>query len=194
MEYIQGDINTLMGQDLRLQNGTFDFVFHRMLVAGITDWPAYVQNCFKLLRPGGYVEFQDNPFRWYDIDSRDISREWQWLDIMKACAARKGVDLTAPERMSAYLHEAGFVDVNEKAFIWSRSGEPWETYPDSNEIGEYSVRELRFTAAAMLAKLMQDSGEYGEAEVQAQREALLRDNDMAKGGHSKLLVVCGRKP
>lgn len=56
VEFIQGDIHALAGTDARLALGSADFVFNRMLICGITDWPLYMQKVLSLLRPSGWAE------------------------------------------------------------------------------------------------------------------------------------------
>ena len=54
IEFIQGDVFDLTATDSdeRLQNGTFDYVFSRALMGGITDWERYVKLCVSLAKPG----------------------------------------------------------------------------------------------------------------------------------------------
>ena len=54
IEYIQGDVFDLTGTDTdeRLQNGSFDYVFSRALMGGITDWERYIKLCVGLAKPG----------------------------------------------------------------------------------------------------------------------------------------------
>lgn len=48
-----------MGTDPRLPFGTADFVFNRLLLCGMTDWPGYVRDGFKMVKSGGWVEMQN---------------------------------------------------------------------------------------------------------------------------------------
>lgn len=62
IEYIQGDILRLARADAdadvdadadgRLENDSFDYVFSRFLMGGITDWEKYVELCIALAKPG----------------------------------------------------------------------------------------------------------------------------------------------
>lgn len=54
IEYIQGDIIKLATTDTddRLAHGTFDYVFSRFLMGGITDWDKYLKLCLALAKPG----------------------------------------------------------------------------------------------------------------------------------------------
>ena len=37
----------------------FDYIFSRLLILGMHDWPDYIKTEFDLLRPGGWVEVHD---------------------------------------------------------------------------------------------------------------------------------------
>ncbi|KAL9090705.1 MAG: hypothetical protein Q9165_005193 [Trypethelium subeluteriae] len=59
LEFIQGDIRSLLASDPRLRPGSADFAFSRLLLYGMTDWPVYVASLFELVRPGGWAECQE---------------------------------------------------------------------------------------------------------------------------------------
>jgi trans-aconitate methyltransferase len=54
IEYIQGDILHLadLGSDEQLAKNSFDYVFSRTLMAGMTKWEEYFQLCVALVKPG----------------------------------------------------------------------------------------------------------------------------------------------
>jgi trans-aconitate methyltransferase len=55
IEYVQADFNKLTdanSPDARFRPGTFDYVFSRLLILGMTDWKGYVQRCAALVKPG----------------------------------------------------------------------------------------------------------------------------------------------
>ena len=54
IEYIQGDIIDLAasGGDERLAKNSFDYVFSRALMAGMTKWDEYFKLCVALAKPG----------------------------------------------------------------------------------------------------------------------------------------------
>jgi hypothetical protein len=57
--FICGDVHRLVGTDPRLPFGTADFVFNRLLLCGMIDWPGYVRDGVKMVKSGGWVEMQD---------------------------------------------------------------------------------------------------------------------------------------
>lgn len=39
--------------------GTIDYIFQRHLILGMTDWPGYIRQMARLLKPGGYIELHE---------------------------------------------------------------------------------------------------------------------------------------
>jgi trans-aconitate methyltransferase len=55
IEYVQGNVMELSDsktRDPRFENGSFDLIFSRLLIAGMTDWKGYVERCVALTKPG----------------------------------------------------------------------------------------------------------------------------------------------
>jgi ubiquinone/menaquinone biosynthesis C-methylase UbiE len=50
--YIQGDFNKLANSDARFALESFDYIFSRLLIGGMTDWKGYVERCVALTKPG----------------------------------------------------------------------------------------------------------------------------------------------
>lgn len=48
--YIQGNIMEI--ENTLLQKESFDLVFSRLLVLGMSNWRAYIESCVSLLKPG----------------------------------------------------------------------------------------------------------------------------------------------
>ena len=74
LEFIQGDFNELVrpagtssdqAPDPRLAPASFDLVFSRLLILGMTDWQRYIDIVATLLAPGGYAELHDASYVWH---------------------------------------------------------------------------------------------------------------------------------
>jgi trans-aconitate methyltransferase len=55
IEYIQANFNDITGPeepDARFKPASFDYLFSRLLLLGMTDWPGYVARTVALVRPG----------------------------------------------------------------------------------------------------------------------------------------------
>jgi ubiquinone/menaquinone biosynthesis C-methylase UbiE len=76
VEYIQADIRQLMkSDDERFANGSFDYVFSRLLSLGMTDWQGYVSEVSSILAPGGWFEVQEFEIGHHDADGTVITDE-----------------------------------------------------------------------------------------------------------------------
>lgn len=60
IEYLQGDIMKLAATATGncLTKGSFDYVFLRFLMGGMTDWKKYIDLCISLAGPGAWIEMQ----------------------------------------------------------------------------------------------------------------------------------------
>lgn len=54
----------------------FDYVFSRMQILGIYDWPNFIKSEFALLKPGGWAEVHDIDWEYLDGDGKNISDGW----------------------------------------------------------------------------------------------------------------------
>jgi trans-aconitate methyltransferase len=55
IEYIQAnivDVTNPTDPDARFKPNSFDYIFSRLLVLGMTNWPDYVSRCVALVKPG----------------------------------------------------------------------------------------------------------------------------------------------
>jgi trans-aconitate methyltransferase len=80
VSFICGDARKMMGSDSRMPHGAGDFVFNRLLLCGMADWPGYVRDVFAIVRPGGWVEMQDFEEMFYLHGKKlEDEPEWRWL-------------------------------------------------------------------------------------------------------------------
>lgn len=194
LKFVQGDIMTLAGdQATNLEHATFDFVFSRLLLAGIPDWPAYVQTCFSMLKPGGWFESQEMSFRWHKFDERgnetEISTHWDWLDTMLRSGMAKSLDFRAGEKLSQNFEKAGFVDVSISKYKWMWSFKPIDAYPECTAIGQYSVEYMNPIALVLMTKLC---AETEHKAMEKDMEATV--GQLGNGEWQDYWVVRGRKP
>lgn len=201
VEYLQANVMDLFGVDPRFQSGTFDFITHRMLVLGIPDWPRYIRTCFSLLKPGGRIELQDVAMRWYDSHGVDMSQGWKWINILRKASSKLGINTLGPETFKALMLEAGFKDVEERVYKWHCTDQHWDEYPDSDEIGRYTVNTMNKIFPRGLSKMVQNAGQDKAEDLQGLDGLKGLEEDYARtvtglptGSHLKFFVVCGRKP
>ncbi|KAL9586511.1 MAG: hypothetical protein Q9212_000872 [Teloschistes hypoglaucus] len=150
VEYIIGDIKELAAPsgDERIKEGEVDYIYQRLLVCGMTDWPGYIRQMAGLLRPGGYMEIHDYAEVWYQRPSSPggsdilISNDWKWHLAMRRGAAELGLDLNIGLHAQQYMEEAGLFDVQVVKYMT-----PFGTWlagerPETRKIGEHNAGEM----------------------------------------------------
>ncbi|MCJ1377794.1 hypothetical protein MMC17_000890 [Xylographa soralifera] len=189
--FIQGDIRKLAGHDPRFAPASFDFVFNRLLVCGITDWPAYVRAVAGLLRPGGWAEMQDLNYAHYR-NGRLCSADWAWMQAVYRGAAHKGLDVECGSHIRGYMEAAGLVDVRVREFRIPYG--TWEAgeRPETRHIGEHTARENWILYYHMIPRLVEGLG-YEQEEVERLRSRVREDLGPEEGKDWVFYVTRGRK-
>ncbi|KAL1747532.1 S-adenosyl-L-methionine-dependent methyltransferase [Schizophyllum fasciatum] len=104
-------------------DGYFDFIHARTVHTGFVDYPQFIRECARLLRPGGLIVLiePDITPRVGERDrrastsrqARDPNPVYGWTNVWKtyeACLRRLGVDPTVPAHLSEYLTQTGEFD------------------------------------------------------------------------------------
>ena len=117
VEYIQGDFLELVKSDnSRLQAGTFDYIFSRLLVLGMTNWPGYFREVTRLLVAGGWLEVQEYYSAVFDADEHMISGDWPSMNALWNLVERKGLDPKAGPTIIEWMRDYDLRDVQEKTY------------------------------------------------------------------------------
>ncbi|PIB00981.1 hypothetical protein CB0940_02126 [Cercospora beticola] len=102
---------TTGGRHLSQSSELFDYIFLRLLVCGMINWPEFIKKEFSLLKSGGWAEIQDLNFVWYDGHENVISQNWKWHNKHEEICKQKGMDLKCGSKVKDWMNDAGFVDV-----------------------------------------------------------------------------------
>ncbi|KAL8635751.1 MAG: hypothetical protein Q9228_006792 [Teloschistes exilis] len=195
LEFILGDVRTLLNTDPRLAAGSADFIFNRFLVLGITDWPGYVRDMATVLRPGGWLEIQDHALVWYRYGSHVVSENWAWMRALSLAAEKQGLDLQCGKNMRGYMEGAGFKDVQ----VWEYRvpvGD-WMARMEGKEetlrLGEHTAREPRSVYWHAIARMLRGM-EYTEADIEGFKKMCRQDLTEQEGLERRFYVTVGRKP
>lgn len=135
-------------------NTKFDFVFGRMLVGSIGDWPKFIRQSFENLNPGGWLELQDIhfPARCDDDTLKDDSYIMQWSKLMYESTSKIGRHCDSAGRYKQQMKDAGFVNVTEVIYKWPMN--QWPADPHYKELGIASFRRtLRHESLLVLTRL-----------------------------------------
>ncbi|KAK5138956.1 hypothetical protein LTR04_004035, partial [Oleoguttula sp. CCFEE 6159] len=91
----------------------------------IKDYPAMLEQAYKALKPGGYIEMAEldlNPTS--DPEAPDAEKIFEWFKMQDAAIARAGFDMRVAHKFRSMVLDAGFQDVEEHVFEV-----PWGTWP-----------------------------------------------------------------
>jgi len=174
VSFICGDARKIMGLDPRLPTGTADFVFSRLLLCGMTDWPGYVGDVFKMVKPGGWVERQDFEEMFYlRGEKMDGEKEWRWLRECRRCDRGEGIDLDYGRNTRGYMLDARqFVvpyrrdlerpetEAVSKLVIGDPDGYFWHAIPRMVEGLGFKDGEVREMQHAMKKCVAEEEGKY----------------------------------
>jgi len=194
LTFIRGDIRKLVGEHPRLNFGSADFVYNRLLLCGMTDWPGYVRDVFKLLKPGGWAEMADYVEDVFYNDNRIVPRdEWEWLRSIRAGGLRQGLDLDAGLNIRRYMEDAGFVDIQTWDYripFWKAAS---EERPETRKITEHAIGDPWGLYWHMIPQLLAGMN-HSQEHIGRLRMDMRRDLAEEEGKEQLYCVTIGRKP
>lgn len=120
----------------------FDFIYGRMLVGSIGDWPKFFKQSFDNLNPGGWVECQDITFpaECDDGTLKEGSYIDQWSSLMIESTNIFGRSAQSPKHYKQQMMDAGFVNVTEVIYKWPTNR--WPADPYYKELGFWSCHNI----------------------------------------------------
>ncbi|KAL0943816.1 methyltransferase domain-containing protein [Colletotrichum truncatum] len=130
--------------------GTFDLVHVRLLALGLktNDWDVAVRNLADLLKPGGWLLWEDTAFLF--IRSYPPSKafdEWWWAYMRHS--AKIGRDPFMPSGLSQKFESAGLQNCEQKI---------WSTWAADKTLQSHATVATRSLIRPSLAAVVQDGG------------------------------------
>lgn len=114
----------------------FDYIHSRAITVGVKDWHKLIDQCWKNLEPGGWVEFQEYhaPMLCDDdsLDSCPAYKLWN-ASVAEACV-KAGTRLDAILGADKILSERGFVEIGKANTKWAVG--PWPKGRREKKVGE----------------------------------------------------------
>lgn len=166
----------------------FSFVNQRLLCFGLlaSEWPVALSEIYRVLKPGGYVQFVDMDFSAKALNGGPHTN--RLLDLFVELMKKRSFIHDCSSRLKSLVEKAGFIDIiSEKKYL--PMGKAWGKF---GEIG----KDIFLTGSGSLAIAMQASSLVSsESEVytlikESKEELDSADDGMLLVGH----VVCARKP
>ncbi|KNG88356.1 hypothetical protein ANOM_003583 [Aspergillus nomiae NRRL 13137] len=116
----------------------FDYIYIRGLAACIMDWPGLFRQCWRALRPGGYMEISDFG---YSSKSETNSLDptcglLRWEQLINEAGDRSPRKVVIAPAFPGLMREAGFSDITELIKQVPYSG--WSSNPLARKIGQIS--------------------------------------------------------
>ncbi|PMD31116.1 S-adenosyl-L-methionine-dependent methyltransferase [Hyaloscypha variabilis F] len=177
-------------------------LIHSRICSGsaIRNWPNYLSEAYRCLKPGGWVEAQEFVF---DIMSDDNSLPpnstiVEWNNEGYKGALLGGCDMRiSAQQIRTYMEAAGFVNIQTINMKWPIA--PWSKDPKLRDAGLYlksaMIRELGGdmlgTSVAVFTRILGWEVEELEALIAEVEKEWKRDDIH---GYWPLFVVYGQKP
>lgn len=161
----------------------------------MTDWPGYVADVFKILKPGGWLELGDYVEDVFFSDNSVCPREdWEWLKAIRTGQKKQHLDPDVGRNHTKYMEGAGFVDVQRwewKVPFW-RGAE--KELPGTEKITDHVIDDKWGFYWHVIPKLLEGMEEYGKEDVERFRRDMKSDMKEEKGKYQVFCVTIGRKP
>lgn len=120
----------------------FDFVHVRGLTGCIRDWPYLYSQCYKHLKPGGWFEHLEFSVQTNANPASDVYADKMYTafssSILNVGEAHTGMTFRTVEYMKGFMVGAGFVDVEERKFVWPIG--PWPKDAKLKDLGRWGER------------------------------------------------------
>ena len=197
VEYVQGKFQELLESgDRRLELGCFDFVFSRMMLLVISDWPLYIHRIQSLLKPGGWMELQEvSTYTHYSGSSptpdQPIDGDWQWASAIKDGCMVRGIECAAGSKMASRMSSAGLSDVEVVEYPSPLT--TWPGRPESEPMLKYNMKYIPTVTPALLQRFAGSSHSGGKITA-FQEDATKVYSAKIDRLHWKFYACAGRKP
>ncbi|KAJ9318295.1 hypothetical protein DTO271D3_1552 [Paecilomyces variotii] len=180
-------------EDDWLYTQQFDYIHARTLCGGVRDWPRFHRQAFEHLKPGGWLEMQEND-AWFQREDGTIPK-WSkmFLEKLDEASILNGTRLNVARDQKQHMIDAGFVDVQD--VIIKLPLAPWHEDPKMREIGRIRGQAMNqgvegYSLALYTRHLGWSPDEVRILLAKVRSEFNDLDNRMYIAEH----VVFGRKP
>jgi hypothetical protein len=160
------------------RENSFDLVNVRFMFLAIKSWPSMLQQAFRVLKSGGYIELTElgiNPRKTNESYDRDPLVIFEWLHLLRGAMVKVGLDMTVASSFKSLLEEAGFVDVVETRFEI-----PWGTWAKERRekvIGFWHIEQLKQGLQGIIMRLFSRVYGWSPERVELFLVALRRELD-----------------
>lgn len=136
----------------------FDFIHIREMFGSIPDWDYFFSQCFRCVKPGGWVEIVEHDVR--PVADDDTCPEGHffrlWGNTVIEMGAKFGKSFSIWEEAKGRLERAGFEEVVEVQYKWPMNG--WSQDPKMRELGKWNQLRLHEGIEGMMLRLLTQAG------------------------------------
>lgn len=122
---------------------------------------------FSHVSSQGWVEFQDFDMRYQSSDGSltPAHKTSMWIDALLGAAAQSGREPLVGPKLSAWVTNAGFINVTERVFTFPIGG--WPREPTLRKVGMINLVAILEGLEAFSMRLLCDVAGWGESDVHA---------------------------
>jgi ubiquinone/menaquinone biosynthesis C-methylase UbiE len=134
-EFLVGDFTTPWKFDHK-----FDYIHSRAITIGVRDWENLVDEVWRNLEPGGWVEFQEYHLPWTSDDGSvaKCPKFEQWNQEIFRAAKKAGTTPDAILQVPDILEKRGFIKAKTASTKWPIG--PWAKGIREKRVGELYLR------------------------------------------------------
>lgn len=96
----------------------FDYIHARYLTSSIRDYGKVIKQCYRSVKPGGWVEFQDwDAFPFSEDDSLNDTGFLRYYKEVYGSFEEAGYEVRPGTKLEAWFKDAGFVNIHVEKFV-----------------------------------------------------------------------------
>ncbi|KAF4332694.1 s-adenosylmethionine-dependent methyltransferase [Fusarium beomiforme] len=184
-------------QEWTFPDNTFDYIHIRYMIGCFKDWPNLYRECFRCLKPGGWLEHMDcSTLVKSDDGSVPADSVWaEWREIFACVGEKTGqtFEVIDDDNWIKWMNEAGFSDVQKKMIKTPIGGWPAaKKWKEVGQLNRVSIETgLEGFGLYMLTNVM--GWEYNQVQVWLTkfREAL---KNKSYHGYATWGIIWAQKP
>ncbi|KAL1975821.1 hypothetical protein VTN31DRAFT_4213 [Thermomyces dupontii] len=100
------------------EGNPFDFIHARYLAVSIRDFPKLIKQCYRSVKPGGWVEFQDyDGYPTSEDGSFNGTGLQRYYDEVLSAFEKAGYETRPGPKLEQWFKDAGFVNIHVEKFV-----------------------------------------------------------------------------
>ncbi|KAI9801056.1 MAG: hypothetical protein M1833_002924 [Piccolia ochrophora] len=172
----------------------FDYIHSRYMIGSIEDWPRFIRNIFKTLKPGGWAEFQDFDVRFFSQDGTAENTDLcKWANMAYEAGEKLGRTVSPAVGLVDRVRAAGFTDIHHMKLKIPLGTWPKET--KLKQVGAWNVLNILDGLEGWSLKLFIHGHGWSVEEIQVLLAKVRNDiKDPKIHSQQEFHIVYGRKP